>query len=110
MLTKIAKAFFDRIKTRLGSKQGKPRRPDMSRHQEPFRCLFQQDFQQIPGIEPEDGTAVGGNVADGGQGRIHLLSRSKIRDIQQIMHLADLAAALIDRADLGTEHKTDSLW
>lgn len=79
----------------------------MGGNEKALRDLFQENFKKIAGIEPKNGTPVRANVADGGQGGIEALHGFKIRGIEEIMYLSNLAAPFIDRADLGAEDKTD---
>lgn len=81
----------------------------MGRNEKPVRGLFEENFEEIARIEPKDWPAVGGDVAQSGQGGVDLSNRLEIRDIEQVVHLADLTAPLVDGADLGTENETDGL-
>ena len=73
------------------------------------RIGFQHHLQQNPGVEPQNRTAVGSKVAHFGQFGVESFRRFKMRHIDQVVHLADFAAALIDRTDLGLKHEKGSV-
>ena len=60
----VFKAFFYSVKAGIGAEKGKVRRPDMSRDKHRLRAALQRDFQQVTGVQPQDGPAVGMQVAD----------------------------------------------
>ena len=107
MPAQISKAFLNGIESRLGPEQGKPRCPDMGRHQEAVIGVFQQDFEQIAGVKTENGAAVRFDVADGGKFCIDPGGIFEGWDIEKIMDLADLAVPFVNTADLGRQHKTE---
>src|SRR3989339_904908 len=79
----------------------------MGRHQKTVSCLFEEDLQQVAGIQTQDGPAVRFDVADRGQFGVETFNRLKIRGKEQIVDLADLAVALVDVADLGGKYEAD---
>ena len=101
----IVKTILNAVKARLGTEHGEPRGPDMGRHQETLRRLFQEDLQQVAGIKPQDRPAVGMDIADTGQLGVDPGRSLKIGHEQQVMHLAHLAVPLVDGTDLSGEHE-----
>ena len=60
-----------------------------------------------PGVQAEDGPAVGAQVADGREPAVDLLDGLEVRREEQEVDLADLALLGIDEADLGREDEGD---
>ena len=107
LVAQIAETLLDGVEPGLGAEQGKPRGPDVGRNEEPLRRLVEQNFEQVAGIQPEDGPAVRGDVAERGELGVETAHRIEIRQVEQVVDLAHPAAALVDGADLGREDKTD---
>ena len=101
----ISVAFLDGVKAGAGAEQGEPRGPDVGRNQESFRRFFQQDFEQVTGVETQDGAAVGLDVADPGQDAVDPFRRGEIRHIEQVVNLAHRAVSFVNGADLGGEQE-----
>ena len=68
---------------------------------------LQDDLQQVPGIQPQDGAAVGGDVAELSQLVLDLLYGLEVRGQDHMVNLAGLVALLVDGADLRGEHETN---
>ena len=60
----VLKTFLDGVKAGKGAEQREMRRPDMSGDEHRFGAGVQGDFQQIPAVQTQNGTAVGVDVAD----------------------------------------------
>jgi hypothetical protein len=69
----------------------------------------QGDLQQVTRIQPEDGPAIGGQVADPGQRRGDPVRGLEARRVQQVVDLAGPLVAAVDRADLDREPLTGYL-
>jgi len=76
------------------------RRPDMSGDKHGAGTGFQCDFEQIPAVQAQDGTAVGMQVPDLLQplGKAFRLLESGKQE--QVVYLADPAVLFVNRADL----------
>ena len=107
MVGQVSEALLDGVETRFGAEQGKPGGPDVGRDEKPLGRLVEQDLEQVAAVEPEDGPAVRGDVAERGEFGVETAHRIEIRQVEQVVDLAHPAAALVDGADLGGEDKTD---
>ena len=107
LVAQIAETLLDGVEPGLGAEQGKPRGPDVGRNEEPLRRLVEQNFEQVAGIQPEDGPAVRGDVAERGELGVDPARTVEVGQVEQVVDLAHPAAALVDGADLGREDKTD---
>jgi hypothetical protein len=86
------------VEAGLGPQHGEPGRPHVRGHQVAAGAALQGDLQQVPGIEPEDGPAVRGQVADLGQRRGDAVRGLEARRVDQVMDLAGPLVATVDRA------------
>jgi hypothetical protein len=68
---------------------------------------FQDDLQQVPGVEAEDRPAVGVEVADAPEARHQPLRRIQVRDAHHVVHLAGAIAPFVDGGDLHRELEAD---
>ena len=105
LIGQIAKTFFHRVKTRLGAKHGKPRRPDVGGDKVAARVGLQRNLQQITRIQPQDRPAIGANVANALQPGLKEIKRRKAGEKAEIVHFAHLVMALVDVADLAAQQK-----
>ena len=105
MRGQIAVAGVNGVKARLGAQGGKPRRPDMGRHQIGTRARLQGDFQEMAGIQPQDRSAIGFQVTDFGQAVNQPVDGLKIRAVNQVMDFARFVALFVNRRDLDRQHE-----
>ena len=68
----------------------------MGRYQEAVRGQFQNNFQEITGIQPQDGPPVRLYIPYPGQTAVYPGSRLKVGNIDDIMYFSDLAVPFID--------------
>ena len=101
----IAVTVDDRVEAGLRSERREPRRPDMRRHQIGVGTGFERDLQEIAGIESENRSAVGGDVADTRQPCRHAIDGLEIGRIDQVMDFAGTVALLVDGRDFHLEHE-----
>ena len=71
------------------------RRPDMRRYKDGVGAKLQNDFQQIMTVQPENGPAVGMDIADGFQLPRYNFRGFKSRKQYQAMHFPDAVPLLI---------------
>ena len=102
---KVAKTLLNGVKTGLGTQHGEPRGPDMGWYQIPPIPGLQHNLQKIPGVQPQDGTPVRRDIADGVQSLIKVLHHLHIREIDQVVILPDPALLFIDTGDLNLENE-----
>src|SRR5262252_9901511 len=107
MIRQINVTVSDAIEPRLGSKDGEPRRPDVSRDEEAPRARVEGNFQEVPGVQAEDWPPVGSQVPNLGQccgDRGRRLERGRI---EKVVYLPGRIVTLVDSGDLGGEQKPD---
>jgi hypothetical protein len=68
---------------------------------------LEDDLEEVPRIDPQDGAAVGLDVADGGQPRGDAGGALEVGREDQVVDLADPVAPLIDAADLDLQQEAD---
>ena len=78
----------------------------MCRNKEDALGTVEGDFQQVAGVESQNGSAVGGDIAYLGQSALNLFRRFKIGGKDQVVHFTQPPVFFIDIADLGRQHKT----
>ncbi|OIO02329.1 MAG: hypothetical protein AUJ49_06250 [Desulfovibrionaceae bacterium CG1_02_65_16] len=66
---------------------------------------FEHHFQQVAAVEPEDGPAVGREVAHLRELGVELFRCLDGRHVHKVVHLAHFAAAFVDGADFALEQK-----
>ena len=105
MFREVAVAVFQTVKAGFGAKQRKPRRPDVCGNHDPVGRAFQQDFQQVAGIQPQNGPTVRGQIADlrQPQGEAFCVLQAGHKD--QVVDFAHLAQAFVDGTDFGLEQE-----
>ena len=101
----VAETLFNGVKAGEGPQQGKVRCPDVRGDEHGFGAGLQCHLQKIPAIQPEDGAAVGMEVADALKARGQTLRRRKGRHENDVVHFARAPVPLVDGTDLGAEHK-----
>jgi len=69
------------------------------------RINLQDDFQEVATVQPQDGPAVGADVADAFEPRLQPFQRGKGGHKDQVMDLADSVVLLVDVADLAAQQK-----
>ena len=109
VIRKIAVAVCQAIKARFGAEKREPGRPHMGRNHDGVVRAFQHDFKQIARIKAKDGPPVGMQVADLFQALRKLCRVLQGTHEDEIVHLAHLAVALVNGADLCLEHKERAL-
>ena len=105
MRGEVFETFLDPVKPGFGAKERKPGGPNMSRDQVGLGIGFQYDLEQIAGVQPQDGAAVGTDVADFFQLDLECLHRFQGGEEHHIVDLADFIEFLVDIADLAGQHK-----
>ena len=101
----VFEAFFYGIKAGIGAEKRKVRCPDMSRNKDRLRAGVQCDLQQITGVEPQDGTAVGMQVADTLQRGSQPIGGIYRRQQYHVMHLAHAVVLFIYTGYLSRNEK-----
>ena len=71
------------------------------------RTRLQGNLQQMPGIEPQDRSSVGVQVADPGQAVDHSIRHLEIRGVDQVVNFPGLVELLVDGRDLDRQHEPD---
>ncbi|MBI9085829.1 MAG: hypothetical protein JEZ11_19680 [Desulfobacterales bacterium] len=104
---KIFKTRFDGIEAGFGSQHGKPGGPDVGWNQKISRIGLQEQFQQVPGIESQNGPAIGYNIAYLPQFFTESFRRFQVRCENKIMIFPGPPFFFINIADLGAQYKTD---
>ena len=104
---RVFKTFFQGIEAALAAQDRKPRGPDVGRDHQGLGVDFQHQFQQEFGIQPEDGAAVRGHVAQAAQTLGQFLRRFQSGKEQQQMHLPDPPGLFVNGADLAGDHEAD---
>ncbi len=99
-------AFLQAVEAGMGAEHGKPGRPDVGGHVLARGRDILDDLHQVFGIEAQDGPAVGGDVADGGQLAADLIGALQIRRENERVHFAGGAVLFIDGADLRRQAET----
>ena len=107
VLGQVTVALVNRVKARLVPQGREPGGPDMGGDEDIVFVGLQDDLQQVPGIQPQDGAAVRGDIAELSQPVLDLLHRLEVRGQDHMVNLAGLVALLVDGADLRGEHKTN---
>ena len=97
----IPEAFLHGVEARFGPEYREPRCPDMRGNE----MGLQDHFQEISGIEPQNGPTVGFDIADLGEPGVEFFHGIQIGHVHEIVHLPDLVTPLVDGTDLGTEQK-----
>ena len=103
--SEVLKAFLDGVEAGFRSEKGKPRGPDMSRYE---HCVFaglQRDFQEVMGIQSQDGPPVRGDVPYPAKPFLKTLHRRHVGHEDEVMHLPGFSILLVDAADLSCENK-----
>ena len=95
----VGVALVDGVEPGLRAERGEPRRPDVGRHEIRTGVRLQRDLQQMPGVQTEDGPAVGPDVADGRQLVGDAAGRLEVRRVEQVMNFAGLVALFVDGRD-----------
>ena len=57
MVAEVVEALFDRVEAGTGAEEGEPRRPDVGGDEKAFGCGFEDNVEEIAGVEAEDGAA-----------------------------------------------------
>ena len=107
MIGQVGVAVPHRVETGLRAEDGEPRGPDVRGHQEAARAGGQRDVQQVTRVEPEDGPAVRGQVADPGQRRGDPVGRLEAGRVEKVVHLPGAVVVAIDGGDFHGEHEPD---
>lgn len=101
----VAKTFFHRVKAGKSPEHREMRRPDMGGDKYRLRAGIQRNFQQIPAVQPKDGTPIRMDIADGfqpvGEG-LGILQRGQQN---YIVNLAGPAAFFVDGTDFPGQNK-----
>ena len=103
----VPEAVLDPVEAGIGPEQRKVGRPDMGGDEHRPGADIQGDFQQIPGVQPQDGPAVGMKVAHLLQPQGQGLRLLKAGEKNQAVHLAHPTVPFINRADFPRDHKAD---
>jgi hypothetical protein len=107
VIGQVGVAVPHRVEAGLRAEDGEPRRPHVRGHQEAARAGRQRDVQQVTRVEPEDGPAVRGQVADPGQRRGDPVSLIEAGRVEQVVHLPGPVIASVDGGDFHREHEPD---
>ena len=102
---KVVEAVLQPVETGLGAEQGEPRRPDMGRDEHGLGADIQRHLQQVAGVQAQDGTAVGMQVAHQLQPLRKAVGIVQRGHEDQVVDFAHLALTLVDGADLGLEQE-----
>ena len=102
---KVVEAVLQAVETGLGAEQGEPRRPDMGRDEHGLGADIQRHLQQVAGVQAQDGTAVGMQVAHQLQPLRKAVGIVQRGHEDQVVDFAHLALTLVDGADLGLEQE-----
>ena len=102
---KVVEAVLQPVETGLGAEQGEPRRPDMGRDEHGLGADIQRHLQQVAGVQAQDGTAVGVQVAHQLQPLREAVGIVQRGHEDQVVDFAHLALTLVDGADLGLEQE-----
>ena len=105
----VAEALLHRIKAGEGAEHGKVGRPDVCGNKLRIRAGLQRQLQQVTAVQPQDGAAVGADIAHGLQAGGQFVRRLQRGQQDQIVDLPGLAVALVDAADLPRDHKPRGL-
>ena len=96
------------IKAAFGAQDGKPGSPDMGRDDQGVGIGFQDHFEDMFGIQTEDGAAVGSHISQGPQASGELFGGFKGGQEHQGMHLPGQAVFFVDAADFAGDDETGS--
>ncbi|WP_197535610.1 hypothetical protein [Pararhodospirillum photometricum] len=107
MTRQIAIAGLKRVKARLGTQGGKPGGPDMGGDQQAVVVCGQGDLEQVAGVEPQDGPAIGGDVAHPAQGPRQAVGGVQVGQQDQVMDLPGFAVFLVDGRYFRREQEED---
>jgi len=75
------------------------------RHQIAAFACFERDFEQVAGVQSEDGSAVGAQVADTAERLVNPLGLFQIRRVDEVVDFPDAVALLVDRGDFHLQHE-----
>jgi hypothetical protein len=87
----------------------------VGRHEISVGAGLEGDLEQIAGVQAENGTPVGAEVADAPEGGVEPLDRIEVGQVDEVVHLAGLVVAvgcrpLVDRGDLDRELEPDLVF
>ncbi len=98
-------ALLQGIEAALAAQNGKPGGPDVGRNHQGPGIDLQDQFQHEPGVQAQDGAAVGSHVAQAAQALGELLGRGQIGEHQEQVDLAHLAGLFINGAHFAGDHE-----
>ena len=101
----IGEALFDQVKSGLGTEKGEPWCPDVSRDEEGPITHAQDDLEKVSGIQAQDGTAVGAEVADPAETVIEPVNRVEVGQEDQVVDFPRFPFPLVNAADLAGENE-----
>jgi len=105
-LAQIVVTLFDRVEARFRAQHREPGRPDVGGNQVALVAQLADHLQQVARIEPQDGTPVGGDIADPLQAAAQTVGLVQLGHVDQMVDLARALALLVDRGNLHLEHET----
>ena len=96
----VAEAGLQGVEAGEGAEHGEVGRPDMGGDELRVGADLQRQLQQVPAVQPQNGTAVGVDVADGLQPGGQLVRRLQGREQNDVVDLPGLSVLFVDGADL----------
>ena len=100
MSRQVPETLLEGIKAGFAAEHGKPGCPHVGRDEEGVLGGVEGDFEQIPGVETEDRSAVRGDVADPAQPCVEPFHRPHVGHENQVVSLPCLPELLVYTADL----------
>ena len=93
------------FEARFGSKKGKPGCPDVSRDEKGPLAHAEDHLEQIPGIQAQDGSAVGSDIPHPLETLVQPEGGSKVGEQDQIVNFSSLSTSFVDTADFAGEQE-----
>jgi hypothetical protein len=101
----VGVAVGDGVEARLAAQGREPRRPDVRGHEVAVLAGLEGDLEQVARVQAQDGPAVGAEVADPSERGGEPGHRVQVGQIDQVVHLARMVVALVDRGDLDAQRE-----
>ena len=102
-----AVTFLQGRKGGKGPEDGKMRGPDVRGNKDGLRACVEDDLNQVAAVQPQNGPAVGMDIADDFQPAGELLGRLQGGQQNQVVHLTGFAVPFIDGTDFAGNDEAD---